>query len=201
MGTACAAARGSHGPRPKVSAGARLAGIPGPSVADGVYGAGTHMVWKVERDSARVAGRSRGARVPGSVAGWTGLLACAAGVLAGGAGCSSAAAHSSAATAGATCGSTRTAVGVPVLIKVAKGTVNCGVAMRVENEYAAKVRNGQVAGTGGGAPVSVNGWTCQGYSTPELLSTGIASQCHMGSDAIVAVLPPVPTPTATGTAG
>jgi hypothetical protein len=174
---------------------------PGPSVADRVYGAGTHKVWKVERDSARVAGRSRGVRVPAAVGGWAGLLVCAAGLLAGGAGCSSAAGHSSAATAGATCGSTRTAVDVPVLIKVAKGTVNCGVAMRVENEYAAKVRDGQVAGTGGGAPVTVNGWTCQGYSTPELLSTGIASQCHTGSDAIVAVLPPVPTPTATGTVG
>ena len=166
-------------------------------MADGVYGAGTHKVWKVERDSARVAGRSRGARVPGSVAGWAGLLACTAGLVAGGAGCSSAAAHSSAATAGATCGSTRTAVDVPVLIKVAKGTVNCGVAMQVENDYAAKVRDGQVRGNGGGAPVAVGGWTCQGYPTPEVLSTGNASQCHTGSAAIVAVLP-VPTPTATG---
>jgi hypothetical protein len=163
-----------------------------------------HKVWKVERDSARVAGGSRGARVAGGsrgarVAGRAGLLVCAAGLLAGGAGCSSAA-HSAAA-AGATCGSTRTAVDVPVLIKVAKGTVDCGVAIRVENEYAAKVRDGQVPGNGGGAPVNVNGWTCQGYSTPQLLSTGIASQCHTGSAAIIAVLPPVPAPTATGTVG
>jgi hypothetical protein len=137
-------------------------------------------------------------RVLGAVAGRVGLLGCAAGLLAG---CSSAAVHSSAATVGATCGSTRTAVDVPVLIKVFKGSVNCAVAMRVENEYAAKVRDGQVAGNGGGAPVNVSGWICQGYSTPELLSTGIASQCRTGSAAIIAVLPPVPTPTATGTAG
>jgi hypothetical protein len=129
-----------------------------------------------------------------------GLLVWVAGLLAGGAGCSSAA-HSDVAAAGATCGSTRTAVDVPVLIKVSKGTVNCAAAMRVENEYAAKVRSGQVPGNGGGAPVKVSGWTCQGYSTPELLSTGIASQCHEGSAAIIAVLPPVPTPTATGTSG
>ena len=181
----------------------------------------------MERGSARGTGGGRGGRMTGAAAGRAGLLACGAsragllagragalargasragllvwvaGLLAGGAGCSSGA-HSDVAAAGATCGSTRTAVDVPVLIKVAKGTVNCGVAMQVENDYAAKVRDGQVAGNGGGAPVKVDGWTCQGYSTPELLRTGIASQCHAGSAAIVAVLPPVPTPTATGTAG
>jgi hypothetical protein len=84
---------------------------------------------------------------------------------------------------------------VPVVIKVAKGTVDCSTAMQVENQYAAKIRNGQVQGNGGGAPVAVNGWTCQGYNTPEVLSTGNASQCHSGSAAILAVLP-VPTPTA-----
>ena len=87
---------------------------------------------------------------------------------------------------------------MPVIIKVAKGTVNCGTALRVENEYAAKIRAGQVPGNGGGAPVVVSGWTCQGYPTPEVLSTGNASQCHTSSAAIVAVLP-VPTPAATTT--
>ena len=96
---------------------------------------------------------------------------------------------------GATCGSTHTAAGVPVIIKVAKGSVNCQTAMQVENEYAAKIKAGQVPGNGGGAPVVVSGWTCQGYNTPEVLSTGNASQCHTGSAAILAVLP-VSTPTA-----
>jgi hypothetical protein len=100
---------------------------------------------------------------------------------------------------GATCGTTRTAADVPVIIKVFKGTVDCGMAMRVENEYAAKVRAGQVPGNGGGAPVAVSGWTCQGYPTPEVLSSGTASQCHTASAAIVAVLP-VPAPGATSTA-
>jgi hypothetical protein len=109
-------------------------------------------------------------------------------------GCSSAKA-TSAAGPGATCGTTHTAANVPVVIKVAKGTVDCSTAMQVENQYAAKIRNGQVPGNGGGAPVAVNGWTCQGYNTPEVLSTGNASQCHSGSAAILAVLP-VPTPTA-----
>jgi len=101
---------------------------------------------------------------------------------------------------GATCGTTRTAADVPVIIKVFKGTVDCGMAMRVENEYAAKIRAGQVPGNGGGAPVAVSGWTCQGYPTPEVLSTGTASQCHTASAAIVAVLP-VPASGATSTAG
>ena len=101
---------------------------------------------------------------------------------------------------GASCGTTRTAANVPIIIKVAKGTVNCGTALQVENEYAAKIRDGQVQGNGGGAPVAVHGWTCQGYPTPEVLSTGNASQCHTASAAIVAVLP-VPTPASTMTTG
>jgi hypothetical protein len=78
---------------------------------------------------------------------------------------------------------------VPVVIKVAKGSVNCQTALQVENEYAARIRDGQVPGNGGGAPVLVSGWTCQGYDTPEVLRTGNASQCHSGGNAILAVLP------------
>jgi hypothetical protein len=107
-------------------------------------------------------------------------------------GCSSA---PSAGGAGATCGSTHTAAGVPVIIKVAKGSVNCEAAMQVESEYAAEIKVGQVVGNGGGAPVVVSGWTCQGYNTPEVLSTGNVSQCRTGSATILAVLP-VSIPTA-----
>jgi hypothetical protein len=102
------------------------------------------------------------------------------------------------ATAGANCGSARTAAGVPVVITVAKGSVNCKTAIRVEHEYAARVRDGQVRGNGGGAPVVVSGWTCQGYDTPEVLRTGNASQCRSGGNAIMAVLA---VPDATKTAG
>jgi hypothetical protein len=145
----------------------------------------------VEREGiGRAAGDGwiRVARVVGLAAGGVVLLA-------GGAGCSTAGAG-----VGATCGTTRTAADVPVVIKVTEGTVSCGTAMQVENEYAAKIRAGQVRGNGGGAPVAVSGWTCQGYPTTEVLSTGNASQCHTGSAAIVAVLP-VPTPGVTSTAG
>ena len=138
------------------------------------------------------------ARAVGSLAllaGAAGLLAGAAGLLAG---CASAA--GTGAGPGASCGTTRTAANVPVIIKVTKGTVPCGTALQVENEYAAKIRAGQVQGNGGGAPVAVNGWMCQGYPTPQVMSTGNASQCHTGSAAIVAVLP-VPTPASTMTAG
>ena len=122
------------------------------------------------------------------------LTAGAAGVLAG---CSSGV--PAGVQAGATCGTTRTAADVPVVIKVSKGTVSCSKAMQVENDYAAKIKSGQVPGNGGGAPVGVNGWTCQGYPTPEVLSTGNASQCHTGNAAIVAVLP-VPVPSAANAA-
>jgi hypothetical protein len=103
------------------------------------------------------------------------------------AGCSSA--PPTVAHAGAACGSVQTAAGVPVVIKVAKGTVNCADALRVENDYAAAIKAGNVAGNGGGAPVTVDGWTCQGYPTPDLLRTGDASQCHSGDSRIVAILP------------
>ena len=143
-------------------------------------------------------GGGRAARVVGSLA----LLAGGAGLLAGGAGllagCGSA--PTTGAGPGASCGTTRTAADVPVVIKVTRGTVNCGTALRIENEYAAKIRAGQVPGNGGGAPVAVSGWTCQGYSTPEVLSTGNASQCHTSTAAIVAVLP-VPTSATTMTTG
>ena len=138
----------------------------------------------------------------GRAAGRVSIVAGSLALLAGGAvllaGCGSAAAAG--AGPGTTCGTTHTAANVPVVIKVAKGTVNCGTALQVENEYAAKIRNGQVQGNGGGAPVAVGGWTCQGYPTPEVLSTGNASQCHTASAVIMAVLP-VPTPASTMTTG
>jgi len=102
-------------------------------------------------------------------------------------GCSS----GSASDVGMTCGSTRTGVGVPVQVKIAKGDVACHTAMTVENAYATMVRDGQIHGNGGGAPVTVNGWTCQGYLTPQILQTGDASQCHTGTAEILAVLPSV----------
>ncbi len=144
--------------------------------------------------AARGLGWARVVRGLGLVMGGVALLAAGAGVLAG---CSSSAPGQG---VGATCGTTRTAADVPVIIKVLKGTVDCGMAMRVENAYAAKIRAGQVPGNGGGAPVAVSGWTCQGYPTPEVLRTGTASQCHTASAAIVAVLP-VPASGATSTAG
>src|SRR5215472_15459164 len=90
--------------------------------------------------------------------------------------------------AGTTCGTTRTGAGVPVVIKVAKGTVKCATAMSVERGYAADVREGKLAGNGGGAPVTVSGWTCQGYPTPEVLRTGNASECHTSTGEVLAVI-------------
>lgn len=101
------------------------------------------------------------------------------------------AACSSGAGAGATgtsCGTTRTGANVPVVIKVTKGTVDCGTAMRVEQRYAMLLKEGDIRGNGGGAPVTVDGWTCQGYPTPEVLRTGAASACHTGTAEVVAVL-------------
>lgn len=98
--------------------------------------------------------------------------------------------------AGQTCGTTRTGVNVPVIIEIGKGQVSCGTALQVENSYARLIRNGDVRGNGGGAPVTVSGWTCQGFPTPEVLKTGQTSACHNHGAEVLAVLPPPSTPPA-----
>jgi hypothetical protein len=97
-------------------------------------------------------------------------------------------------TAGATgsmtaCGTTKTAANVPVNIQVARGQVACSVALTVERDYARAILSGRVPGTGGGAPVHVQGWTCQGFTTPVVLRTGEASKCVDGGTEILAILP------------
>ena len=101
-----------------------------------------------------------------------------------------AAAKPSATGTGATsCGTTRTAANVPVHIQIARGQVSCATALTVERDYAKAILSGQVPGTGGGAPVRVQGWVCQGFTTPVVLKTGQASKCVQGSDEILAILP------------
>jgi len=123
----------------------------------------------------------------GSASLWLRLggAASAVAVAAAATGCSS---GGSGATSGASCGNMRTAVNVPVVIHVAKGSVNCAAALRVEQGYAAMIKKGDIRGNGGGAPVAVDGWTCQTYPTPQVLRTGDASECHTANAEVVAVL-------------
>jgi hypothetical protein len=101
-----------------------------------------------------------------------------------------AAAKRPATSVGATsCGTTRTAANVPVHIQVARGQVSCDTALTVERDYAKAILSGKVPGTGGGAPVHVQGWVCQGFTTPVVLKTGQASKCVQGSNEILAILP------------
>jgi hypothetical protein len=77
---------------------------------------------------------------------------------------------------------------VPVKIDVVKGTVDCAEVLRVEAAYAAAIRNGDLQGNGGGAPLSVDGWTCESFSAAQALQTGQVSQCHTANAEVVAVL-------------
>jgi hypothetical protein len=129
---------------------------------------------------------------------WNALACCitVAALLTMAAGCGSpapkpgTAAKRSATSAGATsCGTTRTAANVPVQIQIARGQVSCSTALTVERDYAKAIQSGKVAGTGGGAPVHVQGWVCQGFTTPVVLKTGQASKCVQGSSEILAILP------------
>lgn len=121
---------------------------------------------------------------------WGGL-AIATGIFAAGvlsAGCSTTATSGTTRAGAASCGTTRTGADVAVIIKVAKGDVSCSTAMSVEQDYATDIKKGDVRGTGGGAPIEIDGWSCEGYATPKVLSTGDASECHTGSSEILAVL-------------
>jgi hypothetical protein len=86
------------------------------------------------------------------------------------------------------CGTSRTAANVPVEVKVYRGTVSCAAAMTVEKSYAKAIEDGDVPGNGGGAPVNVSGWTCQGFPTPELLKTGDTSKCARKGTEILEIL-------------
>jgi hypothetical protein len=89
----------------------------------------------------------------------------------------------------ASCGTTKTAVNVPVTIEVHRGKVNCDEAMSVERKYAAAIASGKEPGNGGGGPVKIDGWTCQGFATPVVLRTGQASKCVFRGTEILAILP------------
>ena len=93
-----------------------------------------------------------------------------------------------AATKPQACGTTRTAANVPIEVEVNHGQVTCAVAMTVEKSYAAAIVAGKAPGNGGGGPITVNGWKCQGFSTPELLRTGEVSKCGKDGAEILAIL-------------
>jgi hypothetical protein len=87
------------------------------------------------------------------------------------------------------CGMAKTAANVPVHVEVTQGHIGCGTALTIEKKYAQAIRSGLAPGNGGGGPVKVNGWTCQGYATPVVLRTGKASKCVEGTNEILATLP------------
>ena len=133
--------------------------------------------------------------------GWLGLTALGL-LAAGAAGCghsapAPAAPAAKTASAGtpqvkviARCGTARTVANVPVRIEVTQGQVACPKALTIERSYTRAIREGKAPGNGGGGPVEVSGWKCQGYPTEKVLSTGFASQCVRDGTKILAVLPP-----------
>ena len=88
------------------------------------------------------------------------------------------------------CGRARTAAGVPVDVEIV-GKASCHAAMTVERDYSRALASGKVPGNGGGAPVTIRGWICQGYDTPQVLATGRASACRKHGSQILAVLPSI----------
>jgi hypothetical protein len=90
---------------------------------------------------------------------------------------------------GHNCGTAYSAAHVPVIIRAQDG-VACSVALRIEARYSKELNAGEAPGNGGGGPVPVDGWTCEGYPTPEVLRTGRASECHKDGLRFFAILPP-----------
>jgi hypothetical protein len=134
-----------------------------------------------------------GGRRPALVVLGTVLAAGAVAAIAAGCGPASAPKPGSSSPATATvvkCGTAKTAADVPVNIEVVKGHATCGTALKVEADYAKAIRSGLAPGNGGGGPLTVKGWTCQGFSTPTVLATGKASECVRAGTKILAILPP-----------
>jgi hypothetical protein len=99
--------------------------------------------------------------------------------------------HPAAKTASITrCGTTRTAANVPVKVEIIRGVESCQSAMSLEHRYSEEVAKGKAPGNGGGGPITIDGWKCQGFPTPEVLKTGKASKCVRGTTEILAILPP-----------
>jgi hypothetical protein len=116
------------------------------------------------------------------------LTGCSAGRAAKPAAATSAAQSPVPAATGQRCGTGKTAAGVPVLVEIGQGPVGCPTAMKIERAYSAALASGDAPGNGGGGPVSVKGWVCVGFDTPEILRTGDTSKCSKGPSEILAVL-------------
>lgn len=156
------------------------------------------------RPATRAAGTPRGSSPEGRLAGGaraliTFLLALPVAAAAVACGTTHLGAHSSRSPSVgsylAFCGSARTAAQVPVRVEVARGNVPCATAKAVELAYAKAIRSGLAPGNGGGGPVKIMGWTCEGFATPVVLHTGKASKCTHDSEEILEILPP-PSPSA-----
>lgn len=132
-----------------------------------------HVVWRAHRSAARLSG-----------------ALCLVSVVALGAlavaGCGSSS-GSKAATV-RNCGTSRTAANVPIEVHVYKTQISCSTALAVEASYAKAIVEGKAPGNGGGGPVVVSGWTCEGFSTPEVLKTGDTSKCLKAGAEILATL-------------
>lgn len=115
------------------------------------------------------------------------LAALVAAVTLAAAGCSHPAAASHPATR---CGTARTVANVPVKVEVTHGKVACPMALTVERSYTRAIAEGKAPGNGGGGPLNVGGWKCQGFPTPVVLKTGWASKCVRDGTEILAILPP-----------
>lgn len=90
---------------------------------------------------------------------------------------------------GRPCGTAKTAAGVPIHVQVVRGTLSCPAALKLQRAYAAEVASGKAPGNGGGGPITVSGWVCVGFDTPEILRTGDTSKCTRHGAEIAAVLP------------
>jgi hypothetical protein len=86
------------------------------------------------------------------------------------------------------CGASQTAANVPVEIKIYRGTVSCAAAIAVEKSYSKAIQDGNAPGAGGGGPVTVNGWTCEAFRTPQVLKTGDTSKCDKKGVEILEIL-------------
>ena len=137
----------------------------------------------------RAGGRWRVLVVPGALAMTAVALTAGCGPEHSGASAPASPAQASTPNPGVSCGTAKTAANVPVTVYRQHGSTPCRTVLSVQKDYAKAILDGSAPGNGGGGPVKIDGWTCQGFATPVVLRTGQASKCVRGGAEILAVLP------------
>lgn len=90
--------------------------------------------------------------------------------------------------AGVDCGTVKTPAGISADLKVTQGKVDCPQAVSVYRTYFGDLAKGAAPGQGGGGSVTVQGWNCDSYPTPQMQQTGKGGYCSKAGATVTAYI-------------